>query len=341
MRLLFLAFALVLAGTAARAQFTEGGMPPAALPRLITPKIVEKTGSPVNISEVRAPFTEHALRNGVRATRAECDQLGNGLWAATGNGDSACLRFWASGFAAKTPARRAVVFFTGDVWSAGRIVPDYAATGEEQLARVAEVWGRPLGLPFVFLARPGTYGSSGDHMERRRPAESKLISSALDALKARLGISEFVIVGYSGGGHVTASVMTLRSDVVCAVPGGSPSSPRMRWEQARLTADSTGYADSYEPTQHLRKEAVHPQLRVFVVGDPRDRNGIWPAQLVMAHKARELGIATEVVEAKGRPPSYHGGQDEITRLVAGWCGQDLPAAEILKRASEYASKVAH
>jgi dienelactone hydrolase len=194
-------------------------------------------------------------------------------------------------------------------------------------------WAARLPLPYVFLSRPGTFGASGDHMQRRRPAESRIISAALDVLKTRLKVSEWVVSGFSGGGHVTSSLVTLRPDIVCAVPGGAPSSPRIRWRLRNWTRDSTGYDDSYEPTEHLRKDAVHPRLRIFVVGDPRDSNGVWPAQAVMADKARERGIEAAVIEVKGTGPNYHGGQGEVTRQVAGWCGQDLPTAEVLRKAA--------
>jgi hypothetical protein len=36
------------------------------------------------------------------------------------------------------------------------------------------------------MSRPGTYGSSGDHSQRRRPAEAKIISAAIDALKKNI-----------------------------------------------------------------------------------------------------------------------------------------------------------
>jgi poly(3-hydroxybutyrate) depolymerase len=58
------------------------------------------------------------------------------------------------------------------------------------------------------MSRPGTYGSSGDHSQRRRPAEAKIISAAIDALKKKYQIQELVITGQSGGGHVTASLIT-------------------------------------------------------------------------------------------------------------------------------------
>ncbi len=307
------------------------GLAQAAPEGRLAPKVVEKTAPPMGMEDSRR-FPEQALRNGVRATQAQCERLSNGLWAVADTGETACLRYWAAGLAAGAPAPRAVVYFSGDVWSGGRAVPTYAATGDDALAKAAARWAERLGLPYVFLARPGTYGSSGDHMERRRPAESRLVSAALDVLKARWNINEYIVVGFSGGGHVTSALVTLRRDIVCAVPGGAPSSPRMRWTLKRWTTDATGYGDSYEPTEHLRKDATHPRLRIFVVGDPRDREGLWPAQTVMAQAAREQGIAAEVIEVKGSAPDFHHGQGDIVRLVAGWCGHDLPTPEIVQRA---------
>lgn len=314
---------LAFAGFIAQAQAASEGW--------LTPKVVEKTAAPMAMEDSRR-FPEQALRNGVRATQAQCEQLSNGLWAVAGTGETACLRYWAAGLWPGAPAQRAVVYFSGDVWSGGRAVPPYATTSDGALAEAAARWAGRLGLPYVFLARPGTYGSSGDHMERRRPAESQLVSAALDVLKARWNISEYIVVGFSGGGHVTSALVTLRSDIVCAVPGGAPSSPRMRWTLKRWTTDATGYGDSYEPTEHLHKAATHPGLRIFVVGDPRDREGLWPAQTVMAHAARAKGIAAEIIEVKGSAPDFHHGQGDIVRLVAGWCGSDLPTDEIVRRA---------
>lgn len=299
-------------------------------PRLHTPKVVEKSGPPLEIGE-QGDFSEAALRNGVRATQEQCDRLPNAVWAVTPHGDSACLKYWAVGLGA---SKRVVVYFSGDAWEgAGRTAAAYLATTDAGLAQAAQRTGDALGVPYVFLARPGMFGASGDHMQRRRPAESQLVSAALDALKMRHGIEEFVVAGFSGGGHVTASLLAQRRDIVCAVPGGSPSSPRLRARLRQWAVDATGYADSYEPTQHLRKESVHPQLRIFVAGDPRDANGVWPAQVVLAEAARAQGIAAEVVELRGTGPSFHGGQADAVRSIAAACAKDLPTAEILRQAA--------
>jgi hypothetical protein len=178
-------------------------------------------------------FSETAVRRGVRATRAQCAPLADAVWVdviAGGDGadEGECLRFWAAGVA--QGPRRVVVYFAGDVWTgAGGIEPSYPEQSIERLRATAERWSKRLRAPYIFFARPGTFGSSGDHMQRRRIEESQLISAALDRLKRKLGFEELVLVGQSGGGHVVASLLTQRSDIVCAVPTSSPSSPSISW----------------------------------------------------------------------------------------------------------------
>ena len=281
-------------------------------------------------------FSEAAVRRGIKATQVQCDAVPNGLWAPDPDGGE-CLKYWAAGME-PLPARRAVVFFHGDVWvGAGKTSKGYLEATNAILQRFAGDWAKRLGVPFVFIGRPGTHGSSGDHMQRRRPAESLLISAALDALKARYGIEELVIAGQSGGGHVTASLLTLRSDIVCAVPTSAPSSPSVRWKMRGWKRDSTGYEDSYEPVQHLDKARMHPALRVFVLGDPQDTNVVWPSQTILAERLKQAGVPVEVIEAQGTGPELHG-LPNSARNVAGWCARDVPTEEIMLRSAHKAMK---
>jgi hypothetical protein len=297
-----------------------------------TPQVVRKTGAPVPISQ-DGDYTVDALRNGVSATQAQCDALTNAVWARTPQGDEACLRYWTGGFEPGKPAARAVAYFIGDVWSAGTMIPEYPNITHASLALAARNRAQQLGLPYILMARPGTLGASGDHMERRRPAESRIISAALDVLRTRHGISEFAAAGYSGGGHVVVSLLTLRSDLVCVVPTAGVAAPRMRWQMHNWTRDATGYSDSYEPTEHLDAARMHPKLRVFVVGDPQDSNAKWPAQTIVADKLAALKVPAWVVEVQGTGRERHGGQGDAAHLVAGWCAQDVDGDEIRRRAT--------
>ena len=277
-------------------------------------------------------FSEAAIRRGVKAAKEQCEKVDNAIWVRTKDDGEECLKYWAAGFTKKS-ANRAIVFFHGDIWTGvGKTSKDYIGMTNEKLQRDAEIRSKKLGMPYIFFARPGTHGSSGDHMQRRRAAETRLISAALDEIKNKLGIVEFVIAGQSGGGHVTASLITYRSDIVCAVPTSAPSSPRIRWTIKGWSRDSTGYSDSYEPTEHLKKERMHQNLRVFVLGNPGDLNVVWPSQTILAEKLKEADVAVQVLQGEGTGPDAHGLKNSA-RIVAGWCANDLPTDEIIRKAA--------
>jgi pimeloyl-ACP methyl ester carboxylesterase len=272
-------------------------------------------------------FSEAAILNGVRATQSQCTQTANAVWAAPSTTDAECLRYWAAGFDA-APVKRAVVFFHGDIFvGIGKTSSGYLGTSQAAQQAAAQNWAKKLGVPYIAIGRPGTHGSSGDHMQRRRRPESEIISAALDQLKTRLGVEEWVVAGQSGGGHVTASLLTLRNDIVCAVPTSSPSSPRTRWELIGRTRDTTNYADSYEPWEHLAKDRMHPAVRVLVLGDPKDKNVFWASQTVLADALKKINVPVAVLSGEGLGPDSHG-LSNSARLVAGWCAKDTPTTEI-------------
>ena len=37
---------------------------------------------------------------------------------------------------------------------------------------------------------------------------------------------------------------------------------------------------------------MHSDLRVFVLGDPKDKNAVWPSQIIFADKLRAAGVPT-------------------------------------------------
>lgn len=278
-------------------------------------------------------FSESAILSGVKATQAQCAAAANTVWAATPHSGAECLKYWKAGFGDQ-PVKRALVFFHGDVFvGVGRTSKNYLALNNAELQKNADDWAKKLGVPYIFMGRPGTHGSSGDHMQRRRMDESLIISAALDELKKRHGIEEWVVAGQSGGGHVTASLITERADIVCAVPTSAPASPRIRWEMMGRSKDTTNYADSYEPWKFVAKDKVNPQLRVFVLGNPQDKNVFWASQTVMADALQKAQIPVQVLEGEGTGPDAHG-LSNSSRIVAGWCARDMRTEEMVVRAGK-------
>ncbi|GAA5160109.1 hypothetical protein [Viridibacterium curvum] len=273
-------------------------------------------------------FSKFAVRVGVQATRAQCARVANAVWADAGDYGAECLRFWAAGFDGQ-PVKRALIFFHGDVDDPS---DNYLQSSMEKLQAVADRVAKGQGIPYIFFGRPGTHGSSGDHMQRRRLQESMLITVAMDVLKQRFGISEWVVAGQSGGGHVTASLLTERSDIVCAVPTSSPSSPSVRYKLRGRTTDMTGYSDSYEPVDFLDRTRMHPALRVFVLGDPEDRNVVWPSQTVLAERLKAAGVPVSLLTGEGTGPDRHQLANSAV-IIASRCTRGESTEEIEARAA--------
>ena len=262
-------------------------------------------------------FSEAAILSGVVATSAQCQTAANIVWVETKNAGSECLKYLKGGFDA-LPVKRAVVFFHGDVFvGAGKTSKNYLGLNNATLQKNASAWAKRLGLPYVFFCRPGNYGWYSNHMQRRRIGESELISAALDGFKKRYGVKEWVLASQSGGGHVTSSLITQRADIVCAVSASAPSSPCVRSEMMGRNRDTTGYADSYDPSKFVVKDNTHPELRVFVLGDPSDRNVFWASQTVMAEALKIMQIPVHLQQGTGEGPDAHGLSNSARHMPVG------------------------
>jgi predicted esterase len=249
----------------------------------------------------QATFRESDLLSGVTLSEAQCGSRPGFVWVRSA-GEAACLRYWVSGLQT-AKSRHAMVYLTGDAISNGRAQPAYLTRSPASMERFVVDVSRELGVPFLLLARPGTYGSSGDHRERRRAAEARLVSAALDQLRTRLGIERYSVVGFSGGGHVAVSLVAWRTDLTCVVLASSVSSPRKRWGMKGMTRDITGYEDSVEPVELLNER--REGLRVLIVGDPADTNTPWQTQRPIGERLKALGAEVAEVMSEGEGPERH------------------------------------
>ena len=276
-------------------------------------------------------FTAEGLMRGVSASEAQCAAVPNAVWARAPGGAAECLRYWASGLPASGPLARVLIYISGDQMAFDQADAAYSGRNPKIMQGLADGMAARAGVPLILLSRPGTFGSSGEHKQRRRELEPRLVSAALDLIKTRHAISELVLVGLSGGGHTVAALLGWRSDIVCAVPTSSVSSPKIRWQSMGRTTDLTGYADSYEPVDHLKREIFHRKLRVFVLGDLRDSNVPWSTQLPLATRLKELGASVELLSGEGSDSQRHA-LGASGRLIGALCLQDKSTQDILQAA---------
>jgi dienelactone hydrolase len=157
----------------------------------------------------------------------------------------------------------------------------------------AEQFAIAIGRTFVNLARPGTYGSSGNHHERRREREVALVDDALDRLKDAFGWQRIDLAGLSGGGHLVAALMGRRGDIGRAVIASGNVAVRMRNQERGMRADSTGYSDFVDPIDLVSDVAQHPPGKVIVLTDPRDKIVPAAGQAAYVRALRDVGVAVE------------------------------------------------
>ncbi|HEY7552288.1 MAG TPA: prolyl oligopeptidase family serine peptidase [Hyphomicrobiaceae bacterium] len=274
---------------------------------------------------------------GASMTEAQCAALSESVWVArSGQGD--CIRYFSGGLGDKN--QKAIVYFHGDrLWR--RWNRDFTVTREHKVigyrdndpARLkAEMRAiaASAGRPAIFIARPGVYGSSGQHANRRQVREVELMDGALDEIKRRHRIGRFVLAGQSGGGHVVGAMLARRQDVECAVLTSAVVAVRARVEARRWPADVTGARTFFDPIEHVQEIKADPALRIFVVGDPRDTNVPFATQALYHEALKSRGLDAYLLKASGRGQERHG-LDRWAKQIAIWCAQGLATHDIVRQ----------
>ena len=264
---------------------------------------------------------------GATMTQQQCARTAESLWVVKdGRGD--CIRYYSYGLKHENPI--VLVVFHGDLMSQSgsqRSLPAYSDNKPEILRSDMRAVSNRFGVPAIFVARPGVYGSSGNHGERRRQREVDLMNLALDGLRKRHGIENFAMAGQSGGGHIVGAMLAHRSDITCAAMSSGVVAVRARATAHGWSADATGYRDYYDPIDHVDDIDKNPDLKIFVVGDERDANVPFRTQKMYFDKLIKRGLNARLVRAKGSGAEHHG----LARCgigIAAICAQHGNAREL-------------
>jgi dienelactone hydrolase len=183
--------------------------------------------------------------------------------------------------------------------------PFYLATSAYDVQALAEQLAATFGRPFLHLARPGILGSSGNHLDRRRPREVALVDAALSRLRQHFGWARLNLVGQSGGGHLVAALMARRTDIDCAVIASGNTAVAQRNRENGWTADITGHSDFLDPIDHVQDVARHPPSKVIVLTDPQDARVSASVQTAYVEALRAAGAAVDHRFLPGTGKSRH------------------------------------
>ena len=248
-------------------------------------------------------FPVDELADGSTSDAAQCATLPMAVWV-TVDGKGDCIRAYGAGLK-QGPNPNVLVYLSGDRLAGRRILGGYEKESPDSLQADADRWARQAGTPYLFLARPGTYGSSGDHAQRRRPREGRLVDAALQALKDHYAIGTLHLAGQSGGGGLVANMLNVRVDIGCAVASSGAVAVGLRTQLLNRSKDTTGYSDSYDPVAHVKDIAKRPGLRIFVLSDRGDQTVPFKSQEYYVDELRKQGLAPVHVELNAKAPAHH------------------------------------
>ena len=279
------------------------------------------------------------VKTGAMVSERDCSTIEETVWVVVdGHGD--CIRYYGSGLK-KGENPTVFLWFHGDRVQRQHAKGDFFKTTAQQVIAYADnrpqvlrammaAWVSEFAKPAIFIGRPGVYGSSGNHTHKRQPREVALMDKALDALKSRYSIDSFIVAGQSGGGHVTASLLAQRTDIACAVLTSAPAAVRARNEIKKWPGDATGMTTFYDPIEHVHEIKGHARLRIFVVGDPRDKAVPFRTQQLYFEALKASKLDAYLVPAKGSGQQFHG-LGPLGMRMAGWCASGAASKEILDK----------
>lgn len=283
----------------------ETPMPPRLMPN------EAQRPAALRVPRGRQTFDAREALNGSTSSRRRCTDVPDAYWVPV-RGGGACIRTYPAGN--PRAGGTMLVYLPGDVLLRGRggvrlIAGSYARRSPAEIRQEMAGWSRDGGTPAIFLARPGLYGSSGNHGARRRLDEVRLVDGALDRIKARYRVSRFILAGHSGGGHLVAALLDRRRDIAGAfISSGLVSAAEvMRAYQKRRGPDGGPVEDPaavYDPIAHVGG-IPKPGPDIFVLSDPGDRVVPFLSQRHYVERLRSAGLHPTHILLRGEGRTRH------------------------------------
>lgn len=258
--------------------------------------------------------------------RSTCPDEPSYVWVEHSHGVE-CIRYFASDDL--HDVHTVIVEFYGDRINFMDTPPgDIPRNTAHDQVRHAKQQAMIANTPVVIIARPGTFGSSGDHSARRQEKEFHSINSAIDAIKQRYSIERFTLLGQSGGATAAAAILTMgRTDITCLVlTSGAYSllerAHRIRLQNNRPTnpdRDTTGLRNPYDPINHIEGIDQNSETSIYILGNRNDRNTFFDLQENFWQQLVDAGHDAFIEEHQAIPPMHHRLEGDVGISKASEC----------------------
>ena len=204
-------------------------------------------------------------------------------------------------------------------------IPNNTIEAQQHLAKKIS---KKIKLPVIIIARPGTYGSSGNHARRRQKPEFLALDAALESLKQRYHIHHFILYGHSGGATAAAAILTFgRNDISCAILTSGAYDLLERAERLRVirgqrsqpNKDITGLLDPYDPLKHISGIVQDSQRNILIIGNKYDKVTPFDLQAKFSTALQAAGHNVSLLEWVARKPQYHNIKTEFLNEGIKYC----------------------
>ncbi|WP_337961990.1 alpha/beta fold hydrolase [Brucella gallinifaecis] len=259
------------------------------------------------------PFDPHDALHGSYSSSLQCADIPHAVWSVT-NEAAECLRYYPAGLG-DGANQTVLLYIPGDVilrTARGvRLVGKaYTQKTPNELLELMREWASDACSPAIYMGRPGIFGSSGDHEKRRQPYEIDLMDAALDLIKERHNIENFIIVGQSGGGQIAAALLNRRTDIIAAVMTAGLLSVHdtvRRWRRVRPVPGGAVYPVEalYDPSLEIDHISRNPEPQIVVISDPRDSVISFNSHIRYLQKLRSQGFEPHHIFAHAEAPKHH------------------------------------
>lgn len=260
--------------------------------------------------------------------RAICPDSESYVWVAHTEGFD-CVRYFSGDDLHN--ASIVIVAFSGDRDNLLKLPPEDIRNNTRQSRQaIAAKLSAQVGVPLVLVARPGTYGSSGDHRQRRQAREFLALDAALTKIRQRYAIDKFVLLGHSGGATAAAAMLTLgRADIRCVVLTSGAfdlleRSRRRAVAEGRTVIpdlDTTGLATPFDPLYKIAAIIPDPSRKIMMLGNAKDKVTPYDLQIKFANALASAGHNVELHDVPARAPGFHDLLDEIGLKTAANCAR--------------------
>lgn len=259
-------------------------------------------------------YAENYLEWGAAYESEKCSSLSGFLIIENEDKTKSCIRYYKS--EENISHQEAVIEIYGDrvnfLKKNKEEIPLNTVSHQERMAKdLAELYRKPV----IILARPGVYGSSGSHEERRTKKEYEIVKKSILDLMHRYSLKNVDLIGQSGGATAIAGALSIGlTGVHCVILtsgayglGERANYHRLRnGKKERVNVDTTGRTDYYDPLLNYEEIGENSFYKLLIAGDKRDKNTPFYLQKKYYDTLKSKNKNVYLFSIEAQPKMYHG-----------------------------------